>query len=168
MILQENIEIFGKKIRVNNDNFSPIAELWGDVMVDKPAGDIFAVYSNYASDYKGDYDLLVGTKDWDEEKSVLIEAGDYLVFSVDNASHKGVEETWQKIWARDSELKRAYKTDFEWYHTSGEIDIFQYEKSPRKEEISLLFKFFCCFRGNFFFRDFFIGSYAFVFFNIQF
>ncbi|EKM3232776.1 TPA_asm: AraC family transcriptional regulator [Listeria monocytogenes] len=113
MILQENIEIFGKKIRVNNDNFSPIAELWGDVMVDKPAGDIFAVYSNYASDYKGDYDLLVGTKDWDEEKSVLIEVGDYLVFSVDNASHKGVEETWQKIWARDSELKRAYKTDFE-------------------------------------------------------
>lgn len=124
MILQENIEIFGKKIRVNNDNFSPIAELWGDVMVDKPAGDIFAVCSNYASDYKGDYDLLVGTKDWDEEKSVLIEAGDYLVFSVDNASHKGVEETWQKIWARDSELKRAYKTDFEWYHTSGEIDIY--------------------------------------------
>ncbi|EHX3893215.1 TPA_asm: AraC family transcriptional regulator [Listeria monocytogenes] len=124
MILQENIEIFGKKIRVNNDNFSPIAELWGDVMVDKPAGDIFVVYSNYASDYKGDYDLLVGTKDWDEEKSVLIEAGDYLVFSVDNASHKGVEETWQKIWARDSELKRAYKTDFEWYHTSGEIDIY--------------------------------------------
>ncbi|EAG9190645.1 TPA: effector binding domain-containing protein [Listeria monocytogenes] len=124
MILQENIEIFGKKIRVNNDNFSPIAELWGDVMVDKPAGDIFVVYSNYASDYKGDYDLLVGTKDWDEEKSVLIKAGDYLVFSVDNASHKGVEETWQKIWARDSELKRAYKTDFEWYHTSGEIDIY--------------------------------------------
>ncbi|EAE1581424.1 effector binding domain-containing protein [Listeria monocytogenes] len=124
MILQENIEIFGKKIRVNNDNFSPIAELWGDVMVDKPAGDNFAVYSNYASDYKGDYDLLVGTKDWDEEKSVLIKAGDYLVFSVDNASHKGVEETWQKIWARDSELKRAYKTDFEWYHTSGEIDIY--------------------------------------------
>ncbi|HBJ9362121.1 TPA: effector binding domain-containing protein [Listeria monocytogenes] len=124
MILQENIEIFGKKIRVNNDNFSPIAELWGDVMVDKPAGDIFAVYSNYASDYKGDYDLLVGTKDWDEEKSVLIKAGDYLIFSVDNASHKGVEETWQKIWARDSELKRAYKTDFEWYHTSGEIDIY--------------------------------------------
>ncbi|EAE6046403.1 AraC family transcriptional regulator [Listeria monocytogenes] len=124
MILQENIEIFGKKIRVNNDNFSPIAELWGDVMVDKPAGDILAVYSNYASDYKGDYDLLVGTKDWDEEKSVLIKAGDYLVFSVDNASHKGVEETWQKIWARDSELKRAYKTDFEWYHTSGEIDIY--------------------------------------------
>lgn len=41
MILQENIEIFGKKIRVNNDNFSPIAELWGDVMVDKPAGDYF-------------------------------------------------------------------------------------------------------------------------------
>ncbi|HEM2271155.1 TPA: AraC family transcriptional regulator, partial [Listeria monocytogenes] len=23
-----------------------------------------------------------------------------------------------------SELKRAYKTDFEWYHTSGEIDIY--------------------------------------------
>ncbi|EAC3359703.1 effector binding domain-containing protein [Listeria monocytogenes] len=124
MILQENKEIFGKKIRANNANFSPIAELWGEVMVDKPAGDIFAVYSNYASDYKGDYDLLVGTIDWDEQQSVVIELGEYLVFSVDNANHKGVEEVWQEIWSRDSELKRAYKTDFEWYHTSGKIEIY--------------------------------------------
>ncbi|EAC6873545.1 effector binding domain-containing protein [Listeria monocytogenes] len=124
MILQENKEIFGKKIRANNANFSPIAELWGEVMVNKPAGDIFAVYSNYASDYKGDYDLLVGTRDWDEQQSVIIEPGEYVVFSVDNANHKGVEKVWQEIWARDSELKRAYKTDFEWYHTSGKIDIY--------------------------------------------
>ncbi|EAD9124729.1 AraC family transcriptional regulator [Listeria monocytogenes] len=124
MILQENKEIFGKKIRANNANFSPIAELWGEVMVDKPAGDILAVYSNYTSDYKGDYDLLVGTIDWDEQQSVVIEPGEYLVFSVDNANHKGVEEVWQEIWSRDSELKRVYKTDFEWYHTSGKIEIY--------------------------------------------
>ncbi|EBF5841713.1 AraC family transcriptional regulator [Listeria monocytogenes] len=124
MILQENKEIFGKKIRANNTNFSPIAELWGEVMVDKPAGDILAVYSNYANDYKGDYDLLVGTIDWDEQQSVVIEPGEYLVFSVDNTNHKGVEEVWQEIWSRDSELKRAYKTDFEWYHTSGKIEIY--------------------------------------------
>ncbi|MBC2330774.1 GyrI-like domain-containing protein [Listeria swaminathanii] len=124
MILEENKEIFGKKIRANNENFSPIAELWGEVMVDKPAGDIFAVYSNYASDYKGDYDLLVGTEDWDEAKSAVIEAGEYLVFSVDNANHKGVEEAWQEIWARDIELKRAYRTDFEWYHTNGKIEVY--------------------------------------------
>ncbi|UHP09815.1 effector binding domain-containing protein [Listeria marthii] len=124
MILEENKEIFGKKIRANNENFSPIAELWGEVMVDKPAGDIFAVYSNYASDYKGDYDLLVGTEDWDEAKSAVIEAGEYLIFSVDNANHKGVEEAWQEIWARDSELKRAYRTDFEWYHTNGKIEVY--------------------------------------------
>ncbi|EAD3257722.1 AraC family transcriptional regulator [Listeria monocytogenes] len=124
MILQENKEIFGKKIRANNANFSPIAELWGEVMVDKPAGDIFAVYSNYASDYKGDYDLLVGTRDWDEQQSVVIEPGEYVVFSVDNANHKGVEKVWKEIWARNSELKRAYKMDFEWYHTSGKIEIY--------------------------------------------
>ncbi|ECP4564596.1 AraC family transcriptional regulator [Listeria monocytogenes] len=124
MILQENKEIFGKKIRANNANFSPIAELWGEVMVDKPAGDIFAVYSNYASDYKGDYDLLVGTRDWDEQQSVVIEPGEYVVFSVDNANHKGVEKVWKEVWARNSELKRAYKMDFEWYHTSGKIEIY--------------------------------------------
>ncbi|MBC1550666.1 AraC family transcriptional regulator [Listeria sp. FSL L7-1434] len=124
MILQENKEIFGKKIRANNENFSPIAELWGEVMVEKPVGDIFAVYSNYASDYKGDYDLLVGTQGWDEENSAIIEAGAYLVFSVDNANHKGVEEAWQEIWERDSELKRAYRTDFEWYHTNGKIEVY--------------------------------------------
>lgn len=71
-----------------------IVEFWGDVMVDKFVGDIFVVYSNYVSDYKGDYDLLVGIKDWDEEKSVLIKVGDYLVFFVDNVSYKGVEEIW--------------------------------------------------------------------------
>ncbi|MBC2013749.1 effector binding domain-containing protein [Listeria marthii] len=124
MILEENKEIFGKKIRANNENFSPIAELWGEVMVDKPAGDIFAVYSNYASDYKGDYDLLVGTKDWNKENSAVIAAGEYLVFEVDNANHKGVEEAWQEIWERDSELKRAYGTDFEWYHTNGKIEVY--------------------------------------------
>ncbi|MBF2520880.1 effector binding domain-containing protein [Listeria marthii] len=124
MILEENKEIFGKKIRANNENFSPIAELWGEVMVDKPAGDIFAVYSNYASDYKGDYDLLVGTKDWNKENSAVIAAGEYLVFEVDNANHKGVEEAWQEIWERDSELKRAYRTDFEWYHTNGKIEVY--------------------------------------------
>lgn len=68
MKLQENKVINGKQIRTSNSDFSPIAELWGEVMVEKPAGDIFAVYSNYASDFTGEYDLLVGTSDWDEEK----------------------------------------------------------------------------------------------------
>lgn len=53
MNLQENKVIYGKQIRTNNDDFSPIARLWGEVMVEKPTGDIFAVYSNYASDYMG-------------------------------------------------------------------------------------------------------------------
>ncbi|MBC1385154.1 GyrI-like domain-containing protein [Listeria innocua] len=124
MNLQENKVITGKQIRASNSDFSPIAELWGEVMVEKPAGDIFAVYSNYASDFTGEYDLLVGTCDWDEEKTTEIEAGEYLVFTVANTNHKGVEEVWQEIWARDSELQRAYKTDFEWYHTNGKIEVY--------------------------------------------
>ncbi|MBC1388332.1 AraC family transcriptional regulator [Listeria innocua] len=124
MNLQENKVITGKQIRASNSDFSPIAELWGEVMVEKPAGDIFAVYSNYASDFTGEYDLLVGTCDWDEEKTTEIEAGEYLVFTVDNTSHKGVAEVWHEIWARDSELQRTYKTDFEWYHTNGKIEVY--------------------------------------------
>lgn len=124
MKLQENKVINGKQIRTSNSDFSPIAELWGEVMVEKPAGDIFAVYSNYASDFTGEYDLLVGTSDWDEEKNTEIEAGEYLVFTVDNTNHKSVAEVWQEIWARDSELQRAYKTDFEWYHTNGKIEVY--------------------------------------------
>ncbi|EKK3385349.1 effector binding domain-containing protein [Listeria innocua] len=124
MKLQENKVINGKQMRTSNSDFSPIAELWGEVMVEKPAGDIFAVYSNYASDFTGEYDLLVGTSDWDEEKNTEIEAGEYLVFTVDNTNNKGVAEVWQEIWARDSELQRAYKTDFEWYHTNGKIEVY--------------------------------------------
>ncbi len=79
MNLQENKVIYGKQIRTNNADFSPIAMLWGEVIAEKPTGDIFAVYSNYSSDYLGDYDLLVGTVDWKQEMSTIIEAGEYLV-----------------------------------------------------------------------------------------
>lgn len=124
MNLYENKVIKGKKIRTNNANFSPIAELWSEVMAEKPSGDIFAVYSNYESNYTADYDLLVGTENWSEETSCMIESGEYLVFTVDTNNPKGVEVAWREIWSRDSELKRAYKTDFEWYHTNGNIEVY--------------------------------------------
>ncbi|AIS60756.1 GyrI-like domain-containing protein [Listeria ivanovii] len=124
MNLQENKVIYGKQIRTNNDDFSPIARLWGEVMVEKPTGDIFAVYSNYASDYMGDYDLLVGTTNWKQEMTANIEAGEYLVFKVDTTNPKGVEQAWNEIWKRNSELNRAYNTDFEWYHTDGKIEVY--------------------------------------------
>ncbi|MBC1594491.1 effector binding domain-containing protein [Listeria seeligeri] len=120
MNLQENKVIYGKQIRTNNADFSPIAMLWGEVMAEKPAGDIFAVYSNYASNYLDDYDLLVGTVDWKQEMSTTIEAGEYLIFEVE----KTVKQVWDEIWERDSELDRAYNTDFEWYHTDGRIEVY--------------------------------------------
>lgn len=124
MNLPENKIIYGKKIRTNNADFAPIARLWGEVMVEQPAGDIFAVYSNYASGYMGDYDLLVGTTDWEQEITSIIEAGEYLVFPVDTTNPKGVEQAWREIWSRDSELARTYNTDFEWYHKNGKIEVY--------------------------------------------
>ncbi len=67
-----------------------------------------------------DYDLLVGTVDWKQEMSTTIEAGEYLIFEVE----KTVKQVWDEIWERDSELDRAYNTDFEWYHTDGRIEVY--------------------------------------------
>ncbi len=53
-----------------------------------------------------------------------IEAGEYLVFKVDTTNPKGVEQVWNEIWKRNSELNRAYNTDFEWYHTDGKIEVY--------------------------------------------
>ncbi|SPP29909.1 putative transcriptional regulator protein yobU [Brochothrix thermosphacta] len=115
--------VYGEKIRTNNQTFAGIAELWQRVAKRSDKVPLYAVYHNYESDEKGDYDLLIGTTIPDILLSdITLGKNNYLTFAVDTKKEQGVYEKWCEIWATD--LKRLYTTDYEYYDVNGEITIF--------------------------------------------
>jgi predicted transcriptional regulator YdeE len=110
-----------------------------DRIPDRLDRNIYAVYSDYASDHNGEYSFLIAAKVKDGTvpptgmvaKRVL--AGRYAVFT----SEKGpfvqvVPSVWKKIYRLEDAgtLKRAYHTDFEIYDQraqdprNGQVDIY--------------------------------------------
>lgn len=117
--------IKGEKIRTNNHRLDEIIALWNKVSQMHLEGDFFAVYSNYESNFKGDYDLLVGNEQADFPESSVIRGGEYVEIPVVEASPKGVGEAWQKIWEDEAlEKRRSYLTDVEHYKADGTIVIY--------------------------------------------
>ncbi|WP_207696286.1 hypothetical protein DOK67_0002999 [Enterococcus sp. DIV0212c] len=117
--------IKGEKIRTNNQCLDEIIALWSKVPSMKLDGEIFAVYSNYASNFKGDYDLLIGNEQADFPESVVINSGVYEEILVKNATPEGVGEAWQAIWEdEDLEKRRTYQSDVEHYKKDGSIVIY--------------------------------------------
>ncbi|WP_459503302.1 GyrI-like domain-containing protein [Bacillus sp. C1] len=115
--------IYGKKVRTNNENTEAIIKLWEEFLQLRLTGAVYGVYTNYESDFTGDYDLYIGTEEQlTEESSVIIPAGNYYIVEVDHNDPKGVFNAWIEIW--NSDIKRAYKTDFEYYAKDGSIKIF--------------------------------------------
>ncbi|AXY11196.1 AraC family transcriptional regulator (plasmid) [Bacillus thuringiensis LM1212] len=115
--------IYGKRIRTNNQNTDALLGLWEEILRLNLKGDVYAVYNNYESDFTGDYDLQIGTEEkFIDESSVIIPAGNYHVVEVDNTDPQGVFNAWVDIWKSD--IKRAYKTDFQFHSKDGSIRIF--------------------------------------------
>lgn len=114
-------QIYGKRIRTNNQNTEALLSLWEEILRLNLKGDVYAVYNNYESDFTGDYDLNVGTEEkFIDESSVIIPAGNYHVVEV--IDPQGVFNAWMDIWKSD--IKRAYKTDFQFHSKDGSIRIF--------------------------------------------
>ncbi len=92
----------------------------------KADSNIYAVYTNYASDRNGDYDLVLGARVKDASPvppgmvAVTVPSGKYAVLtSAKGPVGKIIAEEWQEIWRLEDQSqlggKRAYKTDFELY-----------------------------------------------------
>ncbi|VAW72589.1 hypothetical protein MNBD_GAMMA10-2403 [hydrothermal vent metagenome] len=143
--------IYGLSVRTTNVNemnpeTAKIGKTWqkfdADARVDYQAGErVYGVYYNYESntqgepDANGEFDVLAGCeKKHNSPDQVIIQKGKYLVFEGraktpdDNERIQAVIATWTKIWAYfDNELsehRRAYKTDFEYYKSPREVDIY--------------------------------------------
>lgn len=133
--------IKGLQVRTkNSDEMNPqiqkIAPLWGRFFeemypsLNKDAI-VYGVYHNYESDAMGEFDVLVGADEMnitDEMKSVELEAGKYLMFSVKGELPQAIIETWGEVWAyfEDPSIDevRSYKTDFELYKGVDEAEIY--------------------------------------------
>jgi predicted transcriptional regulator YdeE len=111
-----------------------------DKIPNKVDSTIYAVYTNYASDYNGEYDFIVGMK----VSSVpavppgmvvkKVPQGKYAVV----ASAKGpvaqvVPQAWQRVYTLDDDKQlggaRAYKADFEVYD--------QRSQNPQESQVDL-------------------------------
>lgn len=135
--------VYGLKTRTKNaDEMNPstakMSELWQSFYSQlgsslKNASRIYGVYTNYESDMNGSFDVYAGTDllDNSSEKNltnVSIQKGKYLVFSSKGEMPQAVITAWTEIWNYFSSptcpYQRAYTTDFEFYKTDREVEVF--------------------------------------------
>ncbi|HPG41533.1 MAG TPA: GyrI-like domain-containing protein [bacterium] len=115
-----------------------IGALWKEfdeqVRVDYKNGNrVYAVYFDYESDVTGEYSVLAGTDQLDalattKLETITIQSGKYLQFTAKGDIPKIVLDTWAKVWEyfskKDAEYERAYTTDYEYYKSQNEIEIY--------------------------------------------
>lgn len=131
----------------NSDEINPltakISTIWGSFFASGIATNptltqssnpsAYGVYSDYESDVNGLYTFTAGIS-IDPAQTIpseltltKIEGGNYLVFSAKGVFPVVVVQTWTYIWSYFSahpEIKRLYRSDFEFYPQPGEVEIF--------------------------------------------
>jgi len=115
-----------------------IGPLWKEfddkVKVDYKDGNrVYAVYFDYESDVSGEYSILAGTDQLDANttaqlETIVIQSGKYILFTAKGDIPGIVFETWARVWEyfskKDAEHERLYTTDFEYYKSQNEIEIY--------------------------------------------
>lgn len=131
----ENFKIIGIETETTNKNgksAEDLSKLWEQFygenipskIPNKINDEIYTIYTDYESDYRGKYKTIIGQRvsSLDEIPNGLIgrefNGGKYRKFVAKGQIPNAVVETWQEIWAKDKELNRKYTADFEVY---GEI-----------------------------------------------
>jgi len=121
-------------IRANNteDGMKKINELWYDVTSGKlpilfDSEHAFqqgispvSMYSNYASDETGDYDLTIMgvTSDFFMQMELLVQQGRYKKYDISNDNGDiGIctKQAWEKVWEeqKNGDIKRIFSKDYE-------------------------------------------------------
>ncbi|WP_313430208.1 GyrI-like domain-containing protein [Siminovitchia terrae] len=117
-------------IRTNNFNdkhvMDKIKNMWESASksLTNYEGNVYGVYYDYESDYKGDYSIGVATEK-NGGTPIEITTEKYEIFKVDSTDDQGVFKAWSNIWNLEESgtLNRAYTVDFEKYLPNGEIEI---------------------------------------------
>jgi predicted transcriptional regulator YdeE len=131
----KSFSICGSSIRTNNSVESTLAgkipALWAWFYTEQslPYEQVYGVYSDYESDFSGEFTATVGAKDENLSKTIItIKSGTYLVFPANGPMPAAIIDTWKAVWEHFSHAQsytRSYETDFEEYsgHDSANIYI---------------------------------------------
>ena len=139
----ESFEVTGFNVRTKNSDemdtsTAKIGELWNRFYADiaghlSESANMYGVYSDYESDHTGMFSVLAASDDKsaslvNDTQTLEIEAGQYLVFSGSGEMPQAVIELWGKVWvyfeSTDIKYARAYTTDFEYYKSPSDIEIY--------------------------------------------
>ena len=127
--------IAGISVRtINRDNRSQrdISELWGRLLMNnvvqsipnKVSDDIYCMYTDYESDFTGEYTTILGCQVSsiegisDEYTIKEVPTSNYYKFISEGRIPETIAKTWDFIW--QSNIKRKYEADFEVYGKSAE------------------------------------------------
>jgi len=130
--MMENFKIIGISVQTTNQNdqaATDLGQLWSRFYQEeiskqipsKQSDDVYAIYTDYESDYTGSYTAIIGHR-----VSALdiipngltgreIKNEKLLRYIAKGEMPNAVVESWQEIWANDIALYRTYHADFEVY-----------------------------------------------------
>jgi predicted transcriptional regulator YdeE len=128
----ENFKIIGIETETTNENgksATDLGKLWEKFYTEnvpskirnKESDEIYSIYTDYESDYRGKYTSIIGlkVKSLNQIPDGLIgrefDGGKYRRFVAKGQMPNAVIETWKEIWSKDNELNRKYTADFEVY-----------------------------------------------------
>jgi len=128
----ESFKIIGIEIETTNEagkSAEDLGKLWTrfyaenipNQIPNKTGEEVYSIYTDYESDYRGKYKAIIGQKvdSLVEIPTGLIgrefKEGKYKKFLAKGRMPNAVGEKWREIWANDEELNRKYTYDFEVY-----------------------------------------------------
>ena len=139
----DGMEIEGLSVRTTNEiefnsDTPKIANLYQafdeKVSVDYKKGyRAYGVYFDYESDASGEFSVLAGSNQMSEPvnphlEKVSLQQGRYMIFNGKGKMPEVVINTWSEVWdyfEREAvDYKRAFTTDFEYYKSENEVDIY--------------------------------------------
>ncbi len=126
----ESFQVIGIKVRtINKDGQSgkDIKALWDRFFADsisqkipnKSGNELYNIYTNYESDYLGNYDCILGLKVSTLDQipegmtGITIRKDTYEAFTSKGELPKSVQNTWEYIWK--NKTNRSYGADFDVY-----------------------------------------------------
>lgn len=124
----QKFQVIGISVRTTNENgqsANDLEELWGrfwgeDIqkqIPNKVNDDIYAVYTDYETDFNGPYTAIIGSAVTSLENipegfvGLDIETAEYKKFVSKGKMPEAVFNTWMEIW-QNKDLNRTYQADF--------------------------------------------------------
>ncbi|MDN4503294.1 GyrI-like domain-containing protein [Alteromonadaceae bacterium BrNp21-10] len=141
--------VYGLSVRTNNvseiqQNGGAIGRLWQEFYANiaphlNNNSKLYGVYTDYESDHAGDYSVLASTDDPAlhakladdaniDVKQHTVAAGRYVVFRGMGPMPQAVIELWAQVWQFFTDdncpYTRIYTSDFEFYKSDTEVEIY--------------------------------------------